>query len=182
MQELLQHVASLQEPANTSPTAPSLIIVDRLEGYLRGAGDSSHSGFQLRELSCAAHVSSLLCDTAAFLTQVLEQRAPSLTPCRVIASFQPEVDMGQTSGEPSAPDPILDVLDRYFQVCCTLDQDRSYGAVATGLQEEVWHINLSGTGIREVSGPETGEDSQSALAQEWELLIFPDGLMEFKLV
>ncbi|XP_076006247.1 ATPase SWSAP1 [Genypterus blacodes] len=178
--ELLQQVSSLQEPANMSPTAPSLIIVDGLEGYLRGAGDSSHTRSQSGELSCAAHVSSLLWDTAAFFTQVLEQRAPSLAPCRVIASFQPEVDTGQTSGEPSSPDPILDVLDRYFQVCCTLERDRSYGAVAAGLQEEVWHINLSA--IREDSGPEAAVDTQSAGAQEWELLIFPDGLMEFKVV
>ncbi|XP_044036291.1 ATPase SWSAP1 [Siniperca chuatsi] len=180
VKELLQQVASLHESTNTSPTPPSLIIVDRLEGYLCGPGGGRHSGFHPGEQSCAAHLSALLCDSAAFLTQLLRQRSPSSAPCRIIASFQSEVDTGHAGGEASAGHPILDVLDRYFQVRCTLDRDRSYEATAAGLQE-VWHIYLFGTGITEASSTKDCED-RPPVAQEWQLFIFPDGLMEFKLV
>lgn len=180
MEELLQQVASLHESTNTSPTPPSLIIVDRLEGYLRGPGGGSHSGFHPGEQSCAAHVSALLCDTAAFLTQLLKQRSSSSAPCRVIASFHSEVETGRAGGEASATDPVLDVLDRYFQVRCTLDRDRSYEAAAAGLQE-LWHIYFSGTGITEASRTKDCEE-KPGIAQEWQLIICPDGLMEFKLV
>ncbi|XP_070703512.1 ATPase SWSAP1 [Pempheris klunzingeri] len=175
VEELLQQVASLHESTNTSPTPPSLIIVDRLEGYLCGPGGGSHSGFHPGEQSCAAHLSALLCDSAAFLTQLLTQRSPSSAPCRIIASIQSEVD----SGEASAADSILDVLDRYFQVRCTLDRDRSYEAAAAGLQE-VWNIYLSGTDITEASCTKDCQ-KQPGAAQEWQLLMCPDGLMEFKL-
>lgn len=177
MEELLQQVASLHEPTNTSPTPPSLIIVDRLESFLSGPGGSSQSGFHPGERSCAAHIAALLCDTAAFLTQVLEQRGSSSAPCRIIASFLSEVNAG---GDPSGTDPILDVLDRYFQVRCTLDQDSGYEATAAAVQE-VWHIYLSGRGITDPSFTEDYND-RPGVAQEWKLFIFPDGLMEFKLV
>lgn len=176
---MLQQVASLHESPNTSPTPPSLIIVDRLEAYLCGPGGGSHSGFYPGEQSCAAHLSALLCDTAAFLTHLLEQRSSSSAPCRLIASFQSEADRRCVTGEASASDPILDVLDRYFQSRCTLDRDRSYMAAAAGLQE-LWHIYFSGTGITEASSTTDCKDRPSA-AQEWQLLMFPDGLMEFKL-
>lgn len=125
--------------------------------------------------SCTSHLSALLCDTAAFFTGILEQRAPSSAPCRIIASFQSEVDIAQ----PSTTDPILDVLVRYFEVQCTLEKDRSYEAVATGPQE-VWHIYLSGSGITQASWTKDPEDMPDAPV--WRLLIFSDGLMEFKLV
>ncbi|KAM4530772.1 ATPase SWSAP1 [Odontesthes bonariensis] len=174
LDELLQQVASLHE----SPTPPSVIIIDRLEDFLRSRAGGSHSGFQSGEQSCAAHLSALLCDTAAFLTQVLDQRGPSSAPCRVIASFLSEVDTGQDGRDASATDPTLDVLDRYFQVRCTLDQDRSYEAAAAAA-EEVWNIYLSERGITELS---FGKDDTPRLTQEWQLFVFPDGLMEFKLV
>ncbi|KAM4534679.1 ATPase SWSAP1 [Fundulus diaphanus] len=161
LEQLLHQVASLHE----SPSPPSLIIVDRLDGFLREPVAGSHAGFYSGPESCAAHVSALLCDTAAFLSRALEQRGSSSAPCRVIASFLSDVDSGQEH-------PILDVLDRYFQARCTLDQDRSYEAAAAAAQE-VWHIYVSGTKDCE-EGP--------ALAQEWKLFSFPDGLMEFKLV
>lgn len=164
LEELLQQVASLHE----SPAPPSLIIIDRLEGFLRGA--AGHGGFHSGEQSCAAHVCALLCDTTAFLTQ----RGSSSAPSSFIASFLSEGDAGQ-DGKESSSESILDVLDRYFQVRCTLDQDRSYEAVAAAAQE-AWHVYLSGRGITETCG-----DGPS-VAQEWKLFIFPDGLMEFKLV
>ncbi|XP_069005924.1 ATPase SWSAP1 [Embiotoca jacksoni] len=178
-EELLQQVASLHESSNTSPTPPSLIIVDRLEGFLLGRGGGSHSGSHQSEQSCAAQLSALLCDTAAFLTQVLEQRASGSAPCRIVASFLSEVDTRQAAGDPSATDPILDVLDRYFQVRCTLDEDRGYEAVAAAAQE-VWHIYLSGRGITEAFTKDC--EDRPGVAQEWQLFIFPDGLMEFKMV
>uniref|UniRef100_A0A3Q4GT61 SWIM-type zinc finger 7 associated protein 1 n=1 Tax=Neolamprologus brichardi TaxID=32507 RepID=A0A3Q4GT61_NEOBR len=164
VEELLQQVASLHEPTNTSPTPPSLIIVDRLESFLCGPGGSSQSGFHPGEKSCAAHIAALLCDTAAFLTQVLEQRGSSSAPCRIIASFLSEVNAG---GDPSATDPILDVLDRYFQVRCTLDQDSGYEATAAAVQE-VWHIYLSGRGITDPSFTEDYND-RPGVAQEWKV-------------
>ncbi|KAM6966328.1 ATPase SWSAP1 [Tautogolabrus adspersus] len=180
VEELLQQLASLHESINMSPTPPSLIIVDRLEGYLCNPVGGITTGFYPGELSCAAHLSALLCDSAAFLTQLLKQRSSSSGPCRFIASFQSDVDTGQVGGEASATDPILDVLDRYFQVRCTLDKDRSYEATAAGLQE-VWHIFLSGTGNTQ---PPCTKDLKDRLSenQEWQLLIFPDSLMEFKLI
>ncbi|KAM7386270.1 hypothetical protein PAMA_009077 [Pampus argenteus] len=178
LEELLQQVAALHESSNTSPTPSSLIIVDRLEGFLCAPASSSQSGFHPGEQSCAAHLSALLCDTAAFLTQVLQQRVPSSAPCRVIASFQSERDTGKDNRGPSAMDPILDVLDRYFEVRCTLDQDKSYEAAAAGLWE-MWHIYFSGTGITDTSC--TKED-RTGVAREWQMFIFPDGSMEFKMV
>uniref|UniRef100_A0A3Q2P7X3 SWIM-type zinc finger 7 associated protein 1 n=1 Tax=Fundulus heteroclitus TaxID=8078 RepID=A0A3Q2P7X3_FUNHE len=160
LEQLLHQVASLHE----SPSPPSLIIVDRLDGFLREPVAGSHAGFHSGPESSAAHLSALLCDTAAFLTGALEQRGSSSAPCRVIASFLSDVDSGQEGRDPSATDPILDVLDRYFQARCTLDQDRSYEAVAAAAQE-VWHIYVSGTKDCE-EGP--------ALAQEWKLFSFPD--------
>ncbi|XP_022052128.2 ATPase SWSAP1 [Acanthochromis polyacanthus] len=180
LEELLLQVAGLHESTSTSPTPPSLIIVDRLEGFLCGAGGSSHGGSHPAQLSCAAHLSALLCDTAAFLTQILEQRGSNSGPCRFIVSFLSEVDSGQGSKDPSGTDPLLDVLDRYFQVRCTLDPDRGYGAAAAGVQE-VWHIYLSGRGITEASFTKDREE-KPAVAQEWQLFTHPDGLMEFNLV
>ncbi|KAM4716966.1 ATPase SWSAP1 [Anableps anableps] len=171
IEELLQQVASLHE----SPSPPSLVIIDRLDGFLREPAVGSHVGFHSGEESRAAHLSALLCDTAAFLTEVLEKKGSGSSPCRVIGSFLSDVDSFQESRDSSAMDPILNVLDRYFQARCTLDQDRSYEAAAAAAQE-AWHIYLSGTKI-----PEDCEE-WPPLAQEWKLLIFPDGLMEFKLV
>ncbi|XP_039679661.1 ATPase SWSAP1 isoform X2 [Perca fluviatilis] len=199
LEELLQQVASLHESCNTCPTPASLIIVDRLGGFLRGSGGGPHPG----EPSRAAHLAALLCDSAAFLTRLLKQRRSSAAPCRVIASLQPEEDAVRAGAEASAADPILDVLDRYFQVRCTLDRERSYEAAAAGLQE-VWHVYLSGTGLSGtglsgtglsgtglsgtgLSGTGTAAltkdcEDRPAVAQEWQLFISPDGSMQFKLV
>uniref|UniRef100_G3NTA1 SWIM-type zinc finger 7 associated protein 1 n=1 Tax=Gasterosteus aculeatus aculeatus TaxID=481459 RepID=G3NTA1_GASAC len=150
MEELLQQVARLHEPTNTSPAPPSLIVVDGLEGFLceRGAG---LAGFHPGEQSVqAAHLSALLCDSAAFLTRVLRSRSPGADPCRVVASFQSPGDGGRAGGEASAADPTLEVLDRYFRVRCTLDRAGSYEAAAGGLHE-VWDIYLSGTGMADAS-------------------------------
>lgn len=175
VEELLQQVASLHESPNLSPKPPSLIIVDRLDGYLCAGG--SHGGFHPGDQSCAAHVSALLCDTAAFLTQVLEQRASGSAPCRVLASFQTAEG---TAGDTLTSDPILDVVDRYFQVRCTMDQDKSYEATAAGLQQ-LWNIFFSGSAV--TNAPCSNEDDdKTGTDRQWKLLVFPDGLMEFRLV
>lgn len=172
LEELLQQVAALHESSNTSPTPPSLIIVDRLEAYLCGPGDSRQAGFHLEHLSCAAHLSALLCDTAVFLTR----GSSSSAPCQLIASYLSEEDSGQAGGQTRA-DSVLDVLDRFFQARCTLTQDKSYEAEAAGLQE-IWHIYISGTSD---SNTESFEDRKGE-DQEWRLLISSSGLMEFKTV
>ncbi|XP_078126335.1 ATPase SWSAP1 [Sander vitreus] len=181
VEELLHQVASLHESCNTSPTPPSLVIVDRLEDFLRGSGGGSHSASHPGRLSCAAHLAALLSDSAAFLTQLLKQRCSSSAPCRVIASFTSEADAVQAGAEASATDPVLDVLDRYFQVRCTLDRDRTYEAAAAGLQEG-WHVYLSGTGLTETAALTQDCEDRPAVAQEWQLIISPDGSMEFQLV
>uniref|UniRef100_A0A8D0AE29 SWIM-type zinc finger 7 associated protein 1 n=1 Tax=Sander lucioperca TaxID=283035 RepID=A0A8D0AE29_SANLU len=87
VEELLHQVASLHESCNTSPTPPSLVIVDGLEGFLRGCGGGGHSASHPGRPSSAAHLAALLSDSAVFLTQLLKQRCSSSAPCRVIASF-----------------------------------------------------------------------------------------------
>ncbi|CAL8311136.1 unnamed protein product [Arctogadus glacialis] len=171
LEELLLQVAGLHEPENTSPTAPSLIIVDRLQNFLCGPGGGG--GFHQGEQSCAAHLSALLLDTAAFLTQVLECRAPWLAPCRLLASFQPECEVGPA--DPGSSHPVLAVLDRYFTARCTLDRDESYAAVAAGL-EDVWRVDLSG------AGPMDPSDRADFTSQEWQLVVFTNGSMEFRSV
>lgn len=144
-------MSRLHEPPYTSPAPPSLIIVDGLDGFLCGPGRP--------EAPRAAHLSALLCDTAAFLSRVLEGQTSG--PCRLLVSFQSD------GGEPSVPDPTLDVLDRYFEVRCTLDQDGGADL------QQLWHVYLSGRGVSEDGG---------AAALDRQLLVFPDGLMEFKVV
>lgn len=173
-------MASLHESINLYPSPPSLLIIDRLDGYLCGPGGGGTGGFHPGEQSLAAHLSALLCDSASFLSQLLKQRSFSAGPCRFIASFQSGVEFGKEDGEASNTDPILEVLDRYFQVRCTLDRDGSYEAAAAGLQE-IWHIYFSGTQIPRAFFPKDSEN-RSSTDQEWQLLVFPDGLMEFKLV
>lgn len=173
LEELLQQVAGLHESSNTSPTLPSLIIVDRLEAYLCSPGGSRQAGFHLEHLSCTAHLSALLCDTAAFLTQ----GSSSPTPCQLIASYLSEEDSGQAGGQTHVTDSVLDVLNRFFQARCTLTKDESYEAEAAGLQE-IWHIYISGTSDFKT---ESCEDRRSE-DQEWQLLISSGGLMEFKMV
>lgn len=179
MEELLQQVARLHESTKTSPTPPSLIIVDRLEGYLSGLGCGSSNGYQLGEHSCAARLSALLLDTSVFLTQRLQERNPSSAPCRTIVSFQSERDTRRATAEASATNPILDVLDRYFQTRCTLCRDAGPNGALAGLQE-LWHIYFSGKGAAGSSSPDDCDDKQG-LAQEWQLLLYPDGLVQFKL-
>lgn len=176
----MQQVAGLHESTNTSPTPSSLIIIDRLEGYLSGLGIRSSNGYQLGEHSCAARLSALLLDTSVFLTRRLQECDPSLAPCRVIVSFQSERDTRQATGEASATDPILDVLDRYFQTRCTLCRDGSPNTALAGPQE-LWHIYFSGKGVAGSSIPKDCDNKQG-LAQEWQLLLYPDGLVQFKLV
>ncbi|XP_053708681.1 ATPase SWSAP1 [Synchiropus splendidus] len=163
--ELLQQVARLHESGSLEPSPPSLIIVDRLEGFLAGPGPGL-----TRELSSAAHLAALLCDTAAFLTSILERRVSSSASCRVLASFQSE-DVAWSSSLLQSP-PVLDVLDRYFSGRCTLDRDSSYEAAASGLQE-IWNIYFSGPGVSEASS--------SAVDAQWQLLVGADDSMEFKL-
>ncbi|CAN9505121.1 unnamed protein product [Ophioblennius macclurei] len=170
LEELLLQVASLHESANATPTPPSLIIVDRLESFLRGSGSGTERGSHPGEESCSAHVAALLHDTAAFLTGVLEGRGSG--PCRLIASYLLE---DQDATATAATDPVLDVLDRYFQVRCTLDRDRGYEAAAAGAQE-AWHVYLSGRGV---AGD--GDEDRMGVVQEWRLFTSADGLMEFKL-
>lgn len=169
-------VAGLHESTHSSPSTPALIIVDGLEGYL--CTPSTSSGLHTSAQSSTAHLCALLCDTASFLSQVLEKQGFGHAPCRLIASFQPHA--AKHKGEEPMADPVLDVLDRYFLVRCTLDQNMSYDATSGGL-EQVWNIYLSCLGITKTSGKIEGMDNHQAHTfQEWRLLLSPDGLMEFK--
>lgn len=167
---MLKQVAALHECNSGSSTPPSLIIVDRLEAYLCGPAGSAQAGFHPEHLSCAAHLSALLCDTSLFLTQ-------GSAPCQLIASYLSEDDTGQTGGEARATDSVLDVLDRFFQARCTLTKDESYEAEAAGMQE-IWRVYISGPKDFNVKNC---EDS-SGVDQEWQIFISSDGSMEFKMV
>ena len=171
LEELLQQVAGLHESSSTSPTPPSLIVVDRLEAYLCGPGGSRQAGFRMDHLSRAAHLSALLCDTAVFL----RRGSSSSSPCQVIASYQPEDDSGQAGGQTHTSCSVLHVLDRFFQARCTLTRDESYEAEAAGLQE-IWHIYVSLDFNGERCEDRKGDD------QEWQLLVAPGGVMEFQMV
>ncbi|CAB1341944.1 unnamed protein product [Coregonus sp. 'balchen'] len=95
-----------------------------------------------------------------------------------MASFQSEWE-GHAGGDPSAPDPVLSVLDHYFQVRCTLDRDWNSSPAVAGPQD-TWHVYLSGAGITEASLAKDEEDS--SLAREWRLVIRPNRSMEFTMV
>ncbi|XP_067278705.1 ATPase SWSAP1 isoform X2 [Pseudorasbora parva] len=101
--ELAEDVASLHELASEAASSPSLIIVDGLEQYLQELQDDP---------SPVAHVAALLHDTAAFLTQIQQNRADGQGLCRVMVSFQNECEGSRVS---EAPDLLLSVLDRYLQ-------------------------------------------------------------------
>ncbi|KAJ0001537.1 hypothetical protein NQD34_006557 [Periophthalmus magnuspinnatus] len=179
-EELLVQVAGLHESSHSPPSSPALIIVDGLECYLCSPAPCTSSRLQTSEQCSAAHLSALLCDTASFLTQVLEKHGSAHAPCRLITSYQPQRNSEQ-SGEASV-DSVLDVLDRYFQVRCTLDQDRSYESTSGGLQQ-VWNIYLSSClEVKETSCKKDDmESKEEQPVQEWRLLLSADGLMEFKL-
>uniref|UniRef100_A0A671T9K8 SWIM-type zinc finger 7 associated protein 1 n=1 Tax=Sinocyclocheilus anshuiensis TaxID=1608454 RepID=A0A671T9K8_9TELE len=107
LEELVEDIASLHELA--SP--PSLIIVDGLDHYLH----RSRVRPLQDDLSPVAHVAALLHDTAAFLSQILQNRADGQGLCRVMVSFQSECE-GSRDSEALAPELLLCVLDRYLQV------------------------------------------------------------------
>ncbi|CAL9693555.1 unnamed protein product [Knipowitschia caucasica] len=176
LQELLVQVAGLHESLPHSP--PALIIVDGLEHYLCAPAAASSSAFNTSEQSSAAHLSALLCDTASFLTQRSKKQGSPHTLCRLVASFQPQGHTEPKGGESSAY-PVLDVLDRYFQVRCTLDQDSSYESTSGGLQQ-VWNIYLSCLGMKNTSHKDGAEKKEEHPFHEWRLLLLPDGLMEFE--
>ncbi|KAJ7992676.1 hypothetical protein DPEC_G00281150 [Dallia pectoralis] len=177
LEDLLLDVASLHESFSGSAAPTSLIIVDGLERYLRVPG--STSGLQQAELSSASHISALLFDTAVFLTQILEERATSLAPCRVIASFQPEGE-GHVGRGPSAPDPVLSVLDRYFQMRCTLDRHRPSAPAAAVGPQDTWSVYLSGAGVTDTSPAEDVENP--GLPRQLQMVIGTSGSMEFTFV
>lgn len=168
-EELLQQVAGLHE----SSTLPSLIIIDRLEAYLCDSGGSEQVGSHPEHLSRAAHLSALLCDTMVFLTQ----ESCSSAPCQLIASYLSKEDTGQAGGQMRDTNSVLDVLDRFFQCHCSLTRDDSYEVEAAVLQE-VWHICIWGTTDFNAGNCE----GKKSVGQEWKLLIFCDGLIEFKMV
>lgn len=172
-------MSGLHEAATHMPAAlPSLIVVERLDSYLAspgsaGSGSGGSGGHQLRHYSCAAHLSSLLLDTSAFLThlqQQQQQQDPSTAACRLIGSFLSEGD----AGGPSTADPqIMEILDRYFQTRCTLHRAGDYQtgareAAATAVQG-LWNVYFSGRGL-----------TDGAATPEWQMVLFTDGLLQFK--
>ncbi|XP_016377276.1 uncharacterized protein LOC107715634 [Sinocyclocheilus rhinocerous] len=150
LEELVEDIASLHELA--SP--PCLIIVDGLDNYLHG----SRVGPLQDDLSPVAHVAALLHDTAAFLSQILQNRAEGQGMCRVMVSFQSECE-GSRDSEALAPELLLSVLDRYLQVRCTLEEVKRDGE---------WRVYLS------VMCP--------SLVQQWHMVLRAGGALEFRQV
>ncbi|KAL4657981.1 ATPase SWSAP1 [Arapaima gigas] len=169
--ELLREVASLHESASRGTAPPSVVIVDGMEHYL---GPGKDSGLQ-QDKAVTAHISALLLDTAAFLTEKLEERGETTLPCQVVVSFDPEWE-GRPCMEPSAPDPVLAVMDRYFPMRCTLSQDEvSAPSQAASRTEEVWHICFSSMGVTTPCSSTGSEDL--GLGQLWRLAVSQNGEM-----
>ncbi|XP_067227691.1 ATPase SWSAP1 [Chanodichthys erythropterus] len=153
LKELVEDVASLHELASEAASTPSLIIVDGLEKYLHGP----QGGLLQDDLGPVAHVAALLHDTAAFLTQIQQNRTDGQGLCRVMVSFQSECEGSRDS---EAPDLLLSVLDRYLQVRCTLEE-------MAGQNE--WQVYLSGT------CPSLGDQGQ-----QWHMVLQTGGAVEFR--
>ncbi|XP_043940550.1 ATPase SWSAP1 isoform X3 [Protopterus annectens] len=154
--ELLQVVASVHE---NEKLVPSLIIVDGLNEY---AATSGHH--------FVAHVSALLVDTAAFLTERFS--AISKNPegvnskCSVIVSLTlPSCTDDETEGS-------LNVIERYFPVRCWLEKDTySPEGVVEGQNFRVY--------FSEESGIEPQQDSASGSQEtkEWKVMFRESGEM-----
>ncbi|XP_048847003.1 ATPase SWSAP1 [Brienomyrus brachyistius] len=167
--ELRCEIAALHELA---APPPSLIIVDGMDLYL-GAEDGL-----LAKQAQTAHISALLLDTAAFLTQRLEGNGDAAAPCYVITSFRPEQE-GRTAGESSAPDPVLAVIDRYFPVRCTFTKGEGTSSsleCATEIKETL-KIYFSGVGLNAASP--LIKTHETRFGQQWSLSVAQDGAMEF---
>ncbi|TRY56063.1 hypothetical protein DNTS_017908 [Danionella cerebrum] len=143
--ELMEDVASLHQ----LPSPPSLIIVDSLDQYLLGTRDGQD------DLGPVAHTIALLHDTAAFLSQ--GQQAP----CRLLVSWHGEKDVEST-------DQMLDILDRFLQVRCTLEGQTGYLGQS---EHREWQVYLSFT----CPAPELK-------GQQWNMLQHPVGTVEFRCV
>lgn len=157
LEELVEDIASLHELASEAASPPSLIIVDGLDHYLYG----SRVGPLQDGLSPVAHVAALLHDTAAFLSQILQNRSDGQGLCRVMVSCQSECE-GSRDSEALAPELLLSVLDRYLQVRCTLEEVKR--DKEAGLNE--WQVYLS------VMCP--------SLVQQWHMVLQAGGALEFR--
>ncbi|KAF4115694.1 ATPase SWSAP1 [Onychostoma macrolepis] len=153
LKELVEDIASLHELASQAASVPSLIIVDSLDHFSHG----SRVGPLQDDLSPVAHVAALLHDTAAFLSQILQNRADGQSLCRIMVSFQSECEGSRDSEEL-----LLSVLDRYLQVRCTLEEVKR--DEEAGLNE--WQVYLS------VMCP--------SLVQQWHMVLRAGGALEFR--
>uniref|UniRef100_A0A3B3S6D2 SWIM-type zinc finger 7 associated protein 1 n=1 Tax=Paramormyrops kingsleyae TaxID=1676925 RepID=A0A3B3S6D2_9TELE len=150
--ELRCEIAALHEL--DAPPPPSLIIVDGMDLYVGAEGGLLAAQAQ------SAHISALLLDTAAFLTQ-----RDTAAPCYVITSFRPEQE-GRTAGESPAPDPVLAVIDRYFPVRCTFTKGGTSSSLGCTTEiKETLQVYFSGVGTRK------GADSSdiSSIGVSWGL-------------
>lgn len=169
LEELLLDVASLHEKASGAAAAPSLLLVDGLDTYLRGMGGDT-GGPQREELSAAAHLAALLTDTASFPNSIHEKTEESrgmdrgaVVRCRVIVSYHSDWEAVTT-------DPVLSVLDRYFPTRCTLAQhlhSMAHGDNSGPLHK--WQVYLSGAGMSGIP----------AHRLQWHLGVHANGAMEF---
>lgn len=169
LEELLLDVASIHEQASGAAAAPSLLLVDGLDTYLRGM-ERGTAGPQREELSATAHLAALLIDTASFLNSIHVKTEEgrgmdrgAVIPCRVIVSYHSDWEAVTT-------DPVLSVLDRYFPTRCTLAQDlhRIASGNDSGLLHK-WHVYLSGAGL----------SGRAAHGLQWYLSVHANGAMEF---
>ncbi|XP_072347096.1 ATPase SWSAP1-like [Scyliorhinus torazame] len=145
---LLEVLASLHQ----SPGClPSLLLLDGLDGYLRGPGhgDRAHQ---------AALISALLRDSAAWISETLPQRAQ----CQVIVTLK------TLTQEETALDLGLPMIERYFPVKCVVKEELCQ---LKGVQRYL--VSFGGLAKREAKGPPT---SPSAVDCTWELLCEADNV------
>ncbi|XP_041942943.1 ATPase SWSAP1 [Alosa sapidissima] len=169
LEDLLLNVASLHEQASGAAAAPSLVLVDGLDAYLRGMGEGAR-GPQREEMSATAHLAALLTDTSSFFNPMHEKAEASrgtdrgaALPCRVIVSFHSDWEAATT-------DPVLSVLDRYIPTRCTLVQDLRSMAGGDELLHD-WQVHLSGAGV----------SPGAANRLQWHLAVHANGAMKFSL-
>lgn len=119
-----------------------------------------------------AHISALLLDTAAFLTQ-----RDTASPCYVITSFRPE-QKSRTAGESPAPDPVLTVIDRYFPVRCTFTNGGTSSSLGSATEiKETLQVYFSGVGLN--ATPPLTKTDETHFGRQWSLSVSQDGAMEF---
>ncbi|XP_078387557.1 ATPase SWSAP1 [Cetorhinus maximus] len=145
-EELLGAVASLHESPGS---LPSLVLLDGLDRYLRGAPACGRDMAQQ-----VALIAALLRDSATWLSEKLRSSAQIIATLQTLDQEETAVDLG------------LSIIERYFPVKCMVKEEP---CKLEGAQSYL--ISFAGLTKSEAKGPST---SQSMEDCTWELLYEAD--------